>query len=324
MTIELIYSHSQYFDAWQKFCEKHALVFNGNNWLAVYNKSQIQACSILNKNEEVIGCFVYYTFKKSTFKFVITPPYAPHIDLFYVNPAESVVGRNTFDKEISEALALYFKGLSYDYLNINLPLNTVDTQPFIWNGFQSRNRFTYLIDLSLSEEQLWNNLSSEKRKSIKKAEKDGLQIELIEDKKRIYDLVVKSLDRNEKNKNAEIIQNILSQYASIHNSYAFVAKNGQEDLAVAFCLRYGKKSMYLFGGFDDQHKHHGAHVSCMWQCILLAKNQGLLHFDFEGSMNKSIERYFREFGGELKTYSCIEDIKPAVALLYKMKGGLPI
>ncbi|MEI6019615.1 MAG: GNAT family N-acetyltransferase [Bacteroidota bacterium] len=324
MKIEIIHKDSGYAEQFQLFCEKNALVFNSKKWLDVYEASQIQSCAIFNKNNDVIGCFVYYIFKKSSFKFIITPPYAPHIELFYVNPAESIVGKNTFDKEISEALAVYFKSLSYDYFNINLPINIVDTQPFIWQKFQSRNRFTYLIDLSLSEEQLWNNLSSEKRKSIKKAEKDGLLIEISEDKKRIYDLVLKSLNRNEKNKNANIIKNILTEFASNSNSYAFTARLGQDYLATAFCIQYGGKSMYLFGGFDDQNKHHGAHVSCMWQCILKAKKQGLVYFDFEGSMNKSIERYFREFGGELKSYSCIEDVKPTVALLLKLKGGLPI
>ena len=308
----------------EAFCEKHGLIFNGHAWLDIYPESKIHPCIITNNNDEIIGCFVYYSFTKTSFKFIITPPYAPHIDLFYINPAESIVGKNTFDKDLSQVLSTFFKSLKYDYLNINLPLNIVDTQAFIWQKFTSRQRFTYLIDLRLSEEQLWQNLSSEKRKSIKKAEKDGLTIEESNDKKRIYDLVLKSLTRNEKAKNADIIEKLLRDFANEQNSMAFISKSNGQDLAAAFCIKYGDKVMYLFGGFDEQNKHHGAHVSCMWHCILTAKKLGLKYFDFEGSMNQSIERYFREFGGEIKSYACIEEVKPAVAMLYKLKGGLPI
>ncbi|MCC6372738.1 MAG: hypothetical protein IT236_17165 [Bacteroidia bacterium] len=81
--------------------------------------------------------------------------------------------------------------------------------------------------------------------------------------------------------------------------------------------------MYLFGVFDSENKHHGAGVSCMWQSILKAKEMGLSHFDFEGSMNEKIERYFREFGGELVPYFCIEKIKPSLSAVLKLKGQLP-
>ena len=68
--------------------------------------------------------------------------------------------------------------------------------------------------------------------------------------------------------------------------------------------------MYLFGGFDSENKHHGAGVSCMWQSILKAKDLNLQYFDFEGSMNETIERYFREFGGDMIQYACVEKINP--------------
>ena len=324
MTVEVVNSHSKFLTAWEAFAKKHRLVFNGNDWLQVYQNKGVNPCVLLNNNNEVIGCFTYFRYRKSGFTFVITPPYAPHIELFYVNPAESVVGKNTFDKEVTECIAVYLRTLSYDYLNLNLPTSIVDTQPFIWQKFNSRNRFTYVIDLSLNEEQLWNRLSSEKRKSIKKAEKDGLSIEATANKQVIYDLVLKSLGRNNKAKNASYIANILHNYANNTNSMAFVAKHGNDYLAVAFCLFYGNKAMYLFGGFDADNKHHGAHVSCMWQCICTAAKMGFAYFDFEGSMNQSIERYFREFGGEIKSYACIENVKPAAKLFFKLRGGLPV
>lgn len=324
MKIELLHIHSVFNDALKSFIQKHEILFNSQSWLQIYDDKQIHQAILLNNNNEIIGCFIYYTFKKAAFKFLITPPYAPHIDLFFINPAESIVGKNTFEKEVSDTLATYFSQLKFDYLNLNLPLNFVDTQPFIWSQFLSRNRFTYLINLKESEETLWNNLSTEKRKSVKKAEKDELKIEETKDYQLILPLVLKSLSRNERAKNTHIIQNILLNFANVQNSFAYIAKNASGYLGATFCIIYQSKAIYLFGGFDTENKHHGAHVSCMWQSILHAKKLGLELFDFEGSMNKSIERYFREFGGEMKAYSCIEKIKPGLHVLLKLKGNMPV
>ena len=166
MKIELIHPDSQKYPKLQEFVEKHQVLFNSAAWTGNYPAENIFQCVILNKNEEIIGCFVYFRFTRSFFKFVITAPYAPSIDLFYLNPAESVVGKNSFNKDLVTELASYFDGLNVPYININLPYSVVDTQPFIWRGYTSKTRYSYLIDLSRTEEELWSNLSPEKRKSV--------------------------------------------------------------------------------------------------------------------------------------------------------------
>lgn len=263
---------------------------------------------------------MYYQFKKYTFNFIITPPFTPHIELFYLNPAESIVGKHSFTKEILKVIADYFNGLTYDYINLNLSDSHIDSQPFVWNSFTSRNRYTYLINLNLSQEEIWNNLSSEKRKSINKAEKDDVKIIPSTDFKKVYDLILSSLSRNDLAKNAGIIKNIIFGNDFAENIISYTAYHHNKAIAASFCLVNQSKAIYLFGGFDSENKHHGAGVSCMWHSILKAKSMNLNYFDFEGSMNEAIERYFREFGGELKAYICVEKIKPALQFLLKISG----
>jgi hypothetical protein len=308
----------------EEFVAKHDLLFNSREWINNYNKENITQCVILNNNDEVIGCFNYYTFKKSVFKFIISPPYAPNIDLFYVNPSASVVGKNSFNKDISKLLADYFDSLNVHYVNVNLPGNFLDTQPFIWKGYVSRSRFSYLIDLSQAEEKLWENLSSEKRKSINKAAKDGLEVKASNDHETIYSLAMKSLERNALGKNNDVIRKIIFSFARPENSFVFIVYNNNVAIGASFCVIEGDKAVYLFGGFDHENKHHGAGVSCMWQSILEAKKRGLKYFDFEGSMDPKIERYFREFGGELITYFCVQKVKPLLKILLALKKHNPI
>lgn len=324
MKVELVHTKSEFYPKLSAFVQKHGLVFNSAGWVNNYPEHSLQQCAILNNNNDIIGCFIYYTFKKAIYRLLITAPYAPNIDLFYVNPAESVVGKNSFNKEVAECLAAYFDTLRADFINLNLPQQFIDTQPFTWKGYTSRTRYSYLINLSATEELLKENLSSEKRKSLNKAQKDGLEIKPTNDYKLVYTLVAKSLARNEKLKNSGIIKSILFSFANLTNSFAFVAYQNGEAIGATFCVISHGRAIYLFGGFDAENKHHGAHVSCMWQSILKAKALGLLYFDFEGSMNVNIERYFREFGGELTPYFCIEKIKPTFKLLMSLKGDLPV
>lgn len=319
MRITQINTESDFYTKFNLFVAKHSLLFHSPAWVANYNDQQLIQCAIVNKNDDIIGGFIYYSFKKYSFKFIITPPFTPNIELFYINPAESVVGKNSFTKDVLALISEYFDGLKVHYININLPYHIIDSQPFIWKGYTSRTRFSYLIDVSQSPEDLWNNLSSEKRKSINKAVKDELVIKESSDLSLIYELVYKSLDRNSKAKNLNILKNILFKFSNQTNSFAFVAYKNEKAIGATFCLISGLKAVYLFGGFDSDNKHHGAGVSCIWQSVLKAKALGLTHFDFEGSMNISIERYFREFGGELHSYACIEKVKPLLSLLLSTK-----
>ncbi|MBL7933736.1 MAG: peptidoglycan bridge formation glycyltransferase FemA/FemB family protein [Bacteroidia bacterium] len=243
--VELNKSSAGYPDL-KQFVEKHALLFNSEQWLNVYPEASIRQCAILNKNNEVIGCFIYFRFKKKGITFVITPPFSPNSALFYVNPAESVVGRHSFDKDVSTLVADYFDALSVPYFNLYLPYHAADTQPFTWKGFISKTRYSYLIDLHKSEEALWNNLSSEKRKSINKAQKDGLEVKETEDYHTVFNLIMQSLERNDKDRNEQVIKNILFSFANKKNAIAYMASNDGKAIGASFCVVDRNRAVYIF------------------------------------------------------------------------------
>jgi len=322
LKIEIVHNNSSLAKKLEIFASTHQLVFQSKNWLLNYPAGCYHQCAILNNNADVIGCFYYYRFKKLFFSFVISPVFVPNIDLFVLDPTTSIVSKNSFNKEIMTAMADYFIGLNVDYINLNLPLNFSDTQAFTWKGFTSKVRYTYILNLSQSEEKLWDGLSTEKRKSINKAAKDGLIIEETTHYEQVYALIMQSLTRNDKARNADIIKKILHNYANNLNAIAVVASKNNVPIAATFCLVVDNKALYIFGGFNAENKHHGAGPACMWKSILRAKELGLELFDFEGSMNAQIERYFREFGGVLTPYYCVERIKPLLSAALKFKKNI--
>lgn len=302
---------------WQKFCQQAGL-FYSEKWQEVYKGRDFRICALLNNNNEIIGAFQYLEFKKVFFRMAITPPFCPSIGLQFNNPGESIVGRNSFTKDLLTAVADYFKTQGHHLVDLALPADIQDTQPFTWKAMRSVFRYSYWIDLRQSEEELWKKLSGEKRKSIGKAEKDGLEITLTEDFKAVADLIISSLRRNKALSNEDLIRKIISPALKEH-AIAFVAKKEGQLMAATFCLRDRDRVIYLFGGTNSEYRHHGAGVSCMWQSIGYAKANGASIFDFEGSMQPGIEKYFREFGGDLVPYAAIEKSSFLMTLLKAIK-----
>lgn len=279
---------------------ERAGVFSSARWQDVYG-GRSQLAGIYNDNQELIGTFQLFTFSKYGLKVIINPPFMPHINLHYINPAQSPSAIHSFNKQLMQDMADFLLGSGAHYIKLNFAGSVVDTQAFTWNKFNVSNRFTYVLDLSLDEDALHNRLSPEKRKSLRKAEKDGITIEDTQDYEAVFGLIKQSLQRSGKFSNEAIIRNIILQFSNPQNAIAFVAKDVKgQAIAAAYCICTSRKAYYLFGGFDEANKHHGAGVSCMWACIKKAKALGLEEYDFEGSMVPEIEKYFREFGGELK------------------------
>ena len=58
---------------------------------------------------------------------------------------------------------------------------------------------------------------------------------------------------------------------------------------------------YLTSGVDQKYKSTGLISLLIWEAIKLAAKMKL-SFDFEGSMNKTIEPFFRSFNPEVQHY----------------------
>ncbi len=277
-------------------------LFSSIEWLQLFD-SRLKIIAIFSDDRQLIGYWYGLMGKKLKFSYFINTPFTPHCGLVYLNKSSNAANFNTFNKKIMKTMAGFFKEKKISLVHLALPHTTIDTQAFIWNKFLVTAKYTYHLQLHKSEAELFDELSSEKRKSIRKAISDEISIRLVTDYKLIIDLLKNTFIKNKVKHEAELIEKILFQFANANNSFAFAAYDKNEKLIASnFCLFDHNTCYYLFGGFDAEHKHHGAGVHCMWSSILQAKKLNLSVFDFEGSMLKDVEKYFREFGGTLIPY----------------------
>lgn len=314
MIIKLI--GEQDIELYEKAAKQYGTIFDSLQWLYLFDGA-VQIYGIFDKNGILKGGFHLNCINKYGLKIYKNPPFTPDIGPFLKMDAQNPVSLMNSRKRVLSLMADFIESLPYAVVTCSLNTDIVDTQPFIWKKYKVVPGYTYLIDLTLSLEDIRKQMSSERRNDIKVGQKDGLIVRQISDLTLVKAFVLKTFSRQEKKINALYLDKILFHFANSTNSIAFAAFKNEEPIACTFCVYSRNIAHYILGGYNSENKHHGAGALCIWESIKHAKNIGLSCFDFEGSMVPQIERYFRGFGGQLTPYYRINKAKLPLELLLK-------
>lgn len=81
-----------------------------------------------------------------------------------------------------------------------------------------------------------------------------------------------------------------------------------------------KSAYYLHGLTRQAFKNTGSMSLLLWEAIKRSK-MSVKSFNFEGSMNPNIERYFRSFGGVQTPYFNLNQTNSKLLQLYQLVRG---
>ena len=280
----------------------------------------IEIHGIFAKDGQQKGFFFTESLPRMKFlKSVATPRNMPNCQLTYVCSAKNPAKKNSELKNVMEAISHYVESLGNFIVSVSFPETWIDFQPFVWNKFKVTTRYTYQLDLSISEEELLVNLTSERRKNITKAQNDQLTTKEIEPNTVMLEMILSTFKRQNIPVNRHIVEKILFESKKENLLATMTYDTENRPLACNFCLIDARKATYLFGGYSTEHKHEGAGALALWRSIQLAKKREVAIFDFEGSMIPQIEKYFRGFGGELVPFYRVTKSSYLVEVLLKTK-----
>lgn len=280
------------------FVGARGTVFNQPTWLQMYG-DKVEVIAIKERNN-IIAVFNVFYFRKSLLRFCIPPPLSPDCALLVSEGAEG--------KEIIDQIILWISERSSSYSQFVFPLSysfTEVLERMTLKTFKKNKRHTYILSVANADD-VSSLYAPKRRQQIRRAVRDGLVVKKAADMKLVLQLVLKTYERQGKSIDQTYLKKILFEYATEENSFAFISFRDEAPLVAYFCVYHNKMAYYLFGGFDDSVKHIGAGPMAMHACISFAKSKGVEVFDFEGSMEPSIEKYFKEFGGEKKIYYSFE------------------
>lgn len=178
--------------------------------------------------------------------------------------------------------------------------------PFYWQSYKQSTRYTYRLDLSMTADELWLNLSSECRTAIRKAQ-NRAKLQVIETGNiETLRLLVKAVYQRQGMGvpfDLALLEKIYmaGQSDKRVTSYLVVGQDG-EPHAGLLIVHDNVRSYYLVGGVSESGLRNRAMNLGMWHAVLIAKEMGSNVFDFEGSMMKPVERFFRTFGAQQTPY----------------------
>jgi hypothetical protein len=290
-------------------------VFSSFEWIKKFDNHEFYL--IYEKGNSVIGGFVIQKSSLVGFHIIKNLPYTPTISLFFNNKSKNYSNANSNIKHLMDCIADFFDSSNNLIVKFALPFGFNDLQPFIWRKYKVIPNYTYRLNLNNSIENLVGNMSPQRRNELKKGEKDGILVRRNFDNELVLSVINKTFDRKELKVSTNILRRILFDFANESNSYSFVAFKNERPIATAFCIYDNDVVYYLLGGYDNFNKHQSAGAMCVWNSVLHAKEIGKSVFDFEGSMLKPVERYFRDFGGELSTYYTVNKAILPIEMLLK-------
>lgn len=231
-------------------------------------------------------------------------PLTPYLGILFRKRQAKYVYSISREKEISQEIARILKK-DFHCVYLKFPPGSIDLQPFLWGGFSAGIRYTYIINLDNSLDNIWKSMDDQCRGTIRKAERDGIRIVSTDDFGEAFNQVEKTFTR----------QNMVTNFKSAAFRYnealrqgdqcrSFLAKDMKGNvIAVAYIVWDNHRSYYFLGGYDSERSHRGASSLAIWEAIKFTKEGlGLSEFDFGGSMIQTIERFFRKFGGEQIPY----------------------
>lgn len=217
----------------------------------------------------------------------------------------------------------YYKKRSFFFMDIQMYYKTGFDTEYIEYELNKRHRIKYIfdnentkssyeIDLSQSQEEIYGNLRDGHKKSLKKAYKSGMTVDVVKDANEI-DSFFSIYSKMCKARNIDLGE--LSAQ-NIHEIYSFLIKNNKGQILVSkdkdnvilggvILVYQGITVRGLKGASDDDKRDMPLTHIILYEAIRLAKSNGFKYFDFWGYNHFADEKnhvfninYFKEgYGG---------------------------
>lgn len=237
---------------------------------------------------------------------LVTPPLLPHGGFLH----RPVSSNRPFSRESerggeTRALITYLEN-HYQQIHLTMAPAIMDVREFVWAGWEIAPRYTYVNDLTIRREKVWERLERRTRNVIRKAESDGFKVEPttdIDEIKHQYELVY-SEQKQQPPVHPMTVQKFAetAQKRGLIDTFRAVSSNGQTVSIVAFARSCDCLYAWISGA-DPAYRDTGATSLLYWKVLELTECP---RFDFVGANIPSIAFFKRGFAGELVSYYAVE------------------
>lgn len=302
------------------FCRNHYLPLHLQPWWldAVCQQGEWNVCLSEAGNGAIAGVWPYFLHHKFGLKTVRMPPLTAYGGPWLISPPGKEQGaykHSEFEKKhLNELLKQLPRPL---FFRQSLHPDCQNWLPLYWAGYRQTTRYTRVFDDLSDLEKTLAGFKNTLRTDIKKAERattirreDGATALL-------FQLHTLSFERQNKRPPypARIFYDLYAALQQRGHAAIWIARDRSNGAPHAgLCLVFDRhRASVLMTGADPVFKTHSAVWGLFMEAMQYCSQQNL-SLDFEGSMNRDIERGFRAFGGRLVPYHHIRKVnwKPGV------------
>jgi hypothetical protein len=179
--------------------------------------------------------------------------------------------------------------------------------PLRWHGFTQTTRYTWRLQRLDNLDGILSSARENIRREIRKAEKRGITVD-DGSLEAFQDVHLRTAAHQEIAGAEQYLPALrrIDAAASARNARRILLARGADGQTHAggYFVRDDRWVYYLAGASDPQLRTSGAASLLLWKAIAFAAEEGL-GFDFEGSIIRGVERFFRAFAGVPTPYSVV-------------------
>lgn len=238
---------------------------------------------------QITGFWVYMLKQKFLLRYIVPPQFCPYTGFY------------SLDSRFSQQ--------SFDSLKSKLPSHQLLIQKMhptiqIETGFKESSERTYIISKNENIDDLWENLSSDYKRKIRKADRH-LSIKESDDFEAFYRFINNAFKerKQEVYYDQKIFQRIDRSLAKRNQRKIYVAMSEEGKIMAGLYLMSDDLTNYNFVNAVQAGNHYGMYL-LIWKMIEKSLKEGKA-FDFEGSKIDGVENFYRRFGGERIDYKTI-------------------
>lgn len=288
------------------FCENtYVPVFSQPWWLDAACGEENWDVYVVEKGGIYVAAMPYYLEERNGYRIITKAKNTQNNGIIIRYPTDQkYTTKLGYEETIINEIIDYIESLGIDKYEQQYHYSFTNWLPFFWRHYNEITRYTYVIENTQNMDQVEKNYSSSLRNCIRKGQK---MVHIHENDillEEFYRINKMSFERQGKEipYSFDFVKRI---YEAGKKQQAVKIMVAEDDIgnihSVAFLVWDEEAVYYLLNGTNSEFKNSQANCYLIHESIKVASRMGK-KFDFEGSVIKSIEKVFREYGGIRKPY----------------------
>lgn len=274
-------------------------VFQQPWWLDATAGPENWGVCLYRQGGQIAGAWCFHFRRYGNKLRIYDPPFTQFTGIWLRYPEnQKYEKRLAYEKEATSALLAQLEQLPLISLSQSFSANYTNWQPLYWKGFQQTTNYSFRIGNISDPAAVEARFGHAKRKNIKRALGEGLEVGFDLPAREFYDNHVLTLSKQgaKISYSFDLFQRMY-QAAYKHNGGRVIwARDREGNLhAALFVIWNGTCAFDLISTIDPDYRNSGASTLLVRDMIRFLSGKTAA-FDFEGSMIEGVANSFSQFG----------------------------